>query len=83
MLNEQIVEVIINKYGEKKAAMFCEMQGYYNKILAAEFSLNKRSNYEVNEFIYDKDWFMEKAFELHKKIEKDEQKIPNTTTTDY
>ena len=83
MVNEQLVEAVLNKYGLEKTVIFCEIQTYVNRILMADFNLNHPE--EVNEFSFEKDWYAEKAYNLNQELkkQKDEQKILDTRTRNY
>jgi hypothetical protein len=61
MYNEQVVTLLIEKYGKESTATYCKMESFRNQLLAKEVKEN-----EMNELEYEANWWEDRYKELLK-----------------
>ena len=62
MLNNEIADTLIKKYGNDSFMIYCRMEHTRNELESEEFK--KLYPAELNEFDYEVDWWVNKYFEL-------------------
>lgn len=64
MYNQEIVDMLEQKFGKKQAVIFCQMEAIKNAMIAKDMKEKGVDSYEPFDFEYDAKWFSDKANNL-------------------
>jgi hypothetical protein len=68
MFNQEIVDMLEQKFGRKHAVIFCQMEAMKNELIAKDMKEKGVIEYEPFDFKYDALWWESKGNELRKTL---------------
>jgi hypothetical protein len=68
MYNEEIANMLEEKFGRKQAVIFCRMEAMKNALIAKDMKQKGVTEYEPFDFEYDAEWWEQKGNELCKDL---------------
>ena len=68
MYNEEIANMLEEKFGRREAVIFCQMEAMKNQLIAKDMKEKGITEYEPFDFEYDAQWWEEKGKELRKHL---------------
>lgn len=64
MYNHEVLEKLVNQFGEEAVVLFCKMESVKNGMLFDSVEENKQHYPEPNEWSYERDWWKENGKKL-------------------
>lgn len=68
MYNQEIIDMLEQKFGRKEAVIFCQMEAIKNEMIAKDMKEKGVTEYEPFDFEFDAQWWESKGVELRKSL---------------
>lgn len=68
MYNQEIIDMLEQKFGRREAVIFCQMEAIKNSMIAKDMKDKGVTEYEPFDFEFDAQWWEEKGKELRKTL---------------